>query len=39
MITIEEMLPEHWLSVRAIYEDGIKTGNATFEPTAPEWDA
>jgi L-amino acid N-acyltransferase YncA len=35
--TIEPMLSEHWDAVRQIYLDGIATGNATFETTAPEW--
>jgi phosphinothricin acetyltransferase len=35
---IETMLPEHWLSVKKIYEEGIATGNATFQTTAPEWE-
>jgi L-amino acid N-acyltransferase YncA len=29
----------HWPAVRAIYEQGIATGTATFETQAPEWDA
>jgi phosphinothricin acetyltransferase len=40
--TIEPLLPEDWPAVRAIYLDGIATGNATFETAAPgwtEWDA
>ncbi len=32
------MQPEHWPQVRAIYLEGIATGNATFEQSAPEWD-
>lgn len=28
-----------WPAVRAIYEAGIATGNATFETTAPAWEA
>jgi L-amino acid N-acyltransferase YncA len=28
-----------WPAVRAIYEAGIATGNATFETTAPQWSA
>jgi L-amino acid N-acyltransferase YncA len=32
------MQPEDWPSVRAIYLEGIATGNATFEQTAPEWE-
>jgi L-amino acid N-acyltransferase YncA len=27
-----------WPTVRAIYEQGIATGNATFEKSAPAWD-
>ncbi|MBN2084587.1 MAG: N-acetyltransferase [Anaerolineales bacterium] len=27
-----------WPSVRAIYMEGIATGNATFETSAPEWE-
>ena len=34
MITFEPMLPAHWQEVKSIYEEGIKTGNATFEKTA-----
>jgi L-amino acid N-acyltransferase YncA len=33
------MTPEDWPSVRSIYEDGIATRNATFETSAPEWEA
>ena len=32
------MLPAHWPSVKKIYEEGIATGNATFQTTAPEWE-
>src|SRR6187549_3295600 len=39
MITIEKMLPGHWQQVKRIYGEGIKTGNATFETTAPGWEA
>jgi phosphinothricin acetyltransferase len=31
------MTPDHWGAVRAIYLEGIATGDATFEQTAPEW--
>lgn len=34
---IEPMQPSDWDTVRAIYLEGIATGNATFETTAPEW--
>lgn len=37
-VTIEPMQPDDWLQVRAIYLEGIATGNATFEQTAPEWE-
>jgi L-amino acid N-acyltransferase YncA len=37
MITITSMLPSHWEAVRAIYEEGIATGNATFQTAAPSW--
>jgi phosphinothricin acetyltransferase len=36
------MTEKHWGSVRAIYAEGIATGNATFETEGPpwhEWDA
>ena len=32
------MLPDHWEDVKTIYEDGIATGNATFQMSAPEWE-
>lgn len=38
MMEIKTMLPEHWPSVKKIYEEGIATGNATFQATAPEWE-
>ena len=37
-ITIETMKPEDWEAVRAIYQQGIATGNATFETEPPEWE-
>ena len=37
-IRIEPMRPEDWPAVRAIYLEGIATGNATFETSAPEWE-
>ena len=33
----ESLTPDHWPAVRAIYLEGIATGNATFQQTAPEW--
>jgi len=35
---IEPMKPDDWEQVRAIYEEGIRSGNATFETTAPDWE-
>ena len=29
--------PEHWLAVRAIYEEGLGTRQASFETVAPDW--
>ena len=31
------MRPEDWEAVRAIYLEGIATGNSTFEQSAPDW--
>ena len=36
---IEAMTPEDWTAVREIYEQGIATGNATFETEVPDWKA
>ncbi|TAF35029.1 MAG: N-acetyltransferase family protein [Cytophagales bacterium] len=36
---IFSMLPEHYEAVRAIYEEGILTKNATFETLAPDWES
>jgi phosphinothricin acetyltransferase len=33
------MRAEDWSVVRAIYEEGIREGNATFETEAPGWEA
>ncbi|MFI5135035.1 MAG: GNAT family N-acetyltransferase [Chitinophagales bacterium] len=35
IIPLEE---KHWLQVKFIYEEGIATGNATFETEAPSWE-
>ncbi len=35
---IRTLQPTDWPSVRAIYEQGIATRNATFEAQAPEWE-
>lgn len=31
------MRPEDWEAVRAVYIEGIATGNSTFEQSAPDW--
>jgi L-amino acid N-acyltransferase YncA len=36
---LEPMRPEDWPAIRAIYEAGIATGDATFETAAPDWPA
>src|SRR5689334_7490253 len=36
-ISIAPMTEQDWPAVRAIYEEGIATGNATFAPAAPGW--
>lgn len=38
-ITIRTMTPTDWPAVAAIYAEGIRTGNATFQTELPEWDA
>lgn len=35
---VRDLRPEDWPAVRAIYEDGIRSG-ATFEIRAPSWEA
>jgi hypothetical protein len=35
---IVPMKADDWHSVRSIYLEGIATGDATFETTAPDWD-
>ncbi len=37
MMAVTPMMPEHADAVLAIYQQGIDTGNATFETTAPSW--
>ena len=38
MTEINSMEPHHWNEVKRIYEEGLSTGNATFQTTAPEWE-
>jgi len=34
----KELTKDYWPSVKDIYEEGIATGNATFQSSAPTWD-
>jgi L-amino acid N-acyltransferase YncA len=36
-IAIEPLTAAHWDTVRAIYLQGIATGNATFQQNSPDW--
>jgi L-amino acid N-acyltransferase YncA len=38
-MNITPMITEHAAAVIAIYQAGIEEGNATFETSAPEWEA
>src|SRR4051812_2514417 len=38
-ITVRPMRLDDWPAVAAIYEEGIATGDATFQPGAPPWSA
>ncbi|HEX4898170.1 MAG TPA: GNAT family N-acetyltransferase [Candidatus Limnocylindrales bacterium] len=38
-VVIERLQPDDWPAVRAIYAEGIATGDATFETIVPEWAA
>ncbi len=37
-VRVEPMRPDDWAAVRRIFEDGIATGDATFETAAPSWE-
>ena len=36
---VRDLLSEDWPRVAEIYEEGIRTGNATFETGVPAWEA
>ena len=38
-VVVELMQPDDWPAVRAIYVEGIASGDATFETTVPDWTA
>jgi len=35
---VEKMKKEDWSAVQSTYQEGIATGNATFEAEVPEWE-
>jgi len=37
-VSIRELRPDDWAALRAIYEDGIRSGDATFETETPSWE-
>jgi L-amino acid N-acyltransferase YncA len=37
-VSLRDLRPEDWPAVRAIYEEGIRGGDATFETEPPSWD-
>jgi phosphinothricin acetyltransferase len=38
-VIVRDLRPDDWPSVCAIYEDGIRSGDATFETETPTWEA
>jgi L-amino acid N-acyltransferase YncA len=38
-VSVRSLVRDDWPAVRDIYEQGIATGNATFETEAPDWSA
>ncbi len=38
-LVVRPLEPVDWPAVRRIYEEGIATGNATFEVAAPSWES
>ncbi|WP_423924032.1 GNAT family N-acetyltransferase [Frigoribacterium sp. 2-23] len=38
-VTVRAMTPDDWPAVEQIYQEGIDTGNATFETHTPTWEA
>ena len=37
-VSVEKMVPGDWPDVSAIFLEGLRTGNATFETLAPTWE-
>ena len=38
-LEVRDLRPDDWPEVARIYEEGIHTGNATFETEVPSWEA
>ena len=38
MMILDTMQPSDWEDVKRIFEEGIPTGNATFQKEAPGWE-
>jgi phosphinothricin acetyltransferase len=38
-VELRDLRPDDWPEVARIFEDGIRTGNATFETEVPSWEA
>ena len=38
LMEIDPMQADDWEDIQRIYEEGIKTGNATFQQDAPSWE-
>lgn len=36
--TVRPLTPDDWPAVRAIYQEGMETGHATFQAEPPSWD-
>ena len=39
MFEVDSLTPQDWPAVKAIYEEGMATGDATFDTVAPTWEA
>jgi L-amino acid N-acyltransferase YncA len=37
-VDLRDLRPDDWPEVARIYEEGIRTGNATFETEVPKWE-
>jgi len=37
-LTLRALLPQDWTDVRRIYQEGISSGNSTFQTEAPTWE-